>query len=160
MTGVAEKDAEGVRTVARNPKARHLYHLLERWEAGLALLGTEVKSLRMGRATLIDGFVRAEGGEAWLHGVQIPQYPQASFLNHEPTRPRKLLLHRRQLDKLADGLSQKGFTAVPLALYFKGGVAKVEIALARGKSHADRREEVKGREMDREISREIARRDR
>ena len=129
-------------------------------DAGLALLGTEVKSLRMGRATLTEAFVQERGGELWLQGLQIPQYPQASFMNHEVTRPRKLLLHRRQAEAISRALDAGGATAVPLSLYFKGSVAKVEIALAKGKTHADKREDLKRKATDRETAREVSRRGR
>ncbi len=151
-------EEEGVRSIARNPKAWHRYRIGERWEAGLALMGSEVKSLRMGRATLTEGFVQARGQELWLHGMNIPEYPQASYANHDPARVRKLLLHRRQIAVIAGHLAQKGNAVVPLSLYFKKGVAKVEIALARGKTHADKREDLKKKESDREVSRELARR--
>lgn len=156
--GKGKEPEGGVHTVARNPKAWHQYRILERWEAGLALMGSEVKSLRSGRATIAEGFVHPRGGELWLLDVHIPEYPQASFQNHEPTRPRKLLLHRRQIREICEAIERKGVTAVPLSLYFKNGKAKVEVALAAGKTHADRREDIRKRETEREIRREIGRR--
>ena len=155
---MAKAEPEGVKIVARNPKAWHQYRIDERWEAGLALQGTEVKSLRMGRATLTGAYAQAKGAELWLYGAQIPAYPQASVMNHDPERPRKLLLHRRQIEAIAGRLDRGGATVVPLALYFKKGIAKVEIALALGKTHADRREDLKKREADREVGRELSRR--
>lgn len=155
---MSEKAEEGVRIVSRNPKAWHQYRIEQRWEAGLALMGSEVKSLRMGRATLTGAFAQVKGGELWLLGAQIPQYPQASVMNHDPERPRKLLLHRRQIEAVSAQLERGGATVVPLSIYFKRGVAKVEIALARGKTHADRREDLKKREAGREVSRELVRR--
>ena len=153
-----EKEDPDVKSVARNAKAWHQYHIGERFEAGIVLLGTEVKSLRMGRAGLTEGYAHPRKGEMWLYSIDIPQYPQASFQNHEPTRPRKLLLHLRQIRKIEDALKQKGTTVVPLSLYFRKGKAKVEIGLARGKTHGDKREDLKKRETQREISREMARR--
>ena len=154
---MAEKEDPDVKPVAKNAKAWHQYRIGERFEAGMSLLGTEVKSLRMGRAGLTEGYAQVKRGELWLFSVDIPQYAQASFQNHEPTRPRKLLLHRRQIRKIQDELRQKGTTIVPLSLYFRRGKAKVEIGIARGKTHADKREDLKKKETQREISREMAR---
>ena len=130
---------EDRRVIATNRKARHDYHLLAKIEAGLALLGSEVKSLRVNGANIKDGFARLEDGELWLRGVHIPPLAQASYQNHEPLRPRKLLVHKRELRKIADHLEAKGRTMVPLALYFKGVRAKVELAVATGRRKGDRR---------------------
>lgn len=134
---VEEEDAR--RPIASNRKARHDYELLARVEAGLVLLGSEVKSLRVNGADIRDGYARVERGELWLHGVHIPALPQASYQNHDPLRPRKCLVHKRELAKIRDGLEAQGLTMVPLALYFKGVRAKVELALARGRRKGDRR---------------------
>jgi SsrA-binding protein len=139
--------------VAVNKQARHRYHLLDRWEAGLVLTGTEVKSLRGGKATIKDGYASLSGGEVWLHNVHIPPYGPASRENHEPERPRKLLLHRREIDRLVGRTHEKGLTLVPTRLYFANGRAKVEIALARGKDVGDKRQALKEREMKREMER-------
>lgn len=157
---MAEKPDPDVKPVARNAKAWHQYRIGEKFEAGIALVGSEVKSLRLGRAGLTEGYAQLKRGEIWLMSVDIPQYPQASFQNHEPTRPRKLLLHRRQIEKIEAMLQQKGTTIVPLSLYFRKGHAKVEIGMARGKTHGDKREDLKKRETQREIDREVARRNR
>ena len=139
--------------VAVNREARHRYHLLDKWEAGLVLTGTEVKSLRGGKATIKDGYASLSEGEVWLHNVHIPPYGPASRENHEPERPRKLLLHRREIDRLVGKIQQKGLTLVPTRLYFSNGRAKVEIALARGKDVGDKRHAIKEREMKREMER-------
>jgi SsrA-binding protein len=144
--------------VATNRQARHRYHLLEKWEAGLALTGTEVKSLRAGKAQIKDGYASLRDGEAWLHNVHIPPYAPASRENHEPERPRKLLMHRREIDRLAGRTREKGLTLVPTRLYFRDGRAKVEIALARGKDVGDKRQSIKEREMKREMERAASRR--
>jgi SsrA-binding protein len=144
--------------VASNRKARHDYHLVEIFEAGLVLTGTEVKSLRTGRASLVDGFVSINGGEAFLEGVHIPEYTQGTWTNHEPRRRRKLLLHRDQIDELAGATREKGLTVVPLQLYFLRGRAKVEIALARGKKDYDKRQALRERQDRREADRAMARR--
>jgi len=149
----------GRRVVATNRKARHDYHILDTFEAGLVLVGTEVKSLRAGRASLVDGFASVGGGEAWLEGVHIPEYSQGTWTNHEPRRKRKLLLHRAELDKLAEATRERGLTLVPLSLYFSDGRAKVEIALARGKRDYDKRQALKERQDKREAARAMARRD-
>jgi SsrA-binding protein len=151
---------EGRLVVASNRKARHDYHLIEIIEAGLVLTGTEVKSLRTGRASLADGFVSINGGEAFLEGVHIPEYTQGTWTNHEPRRRRKLLLHREQIDDLAASSREKGLTIVPLQLYFLRGRAKVEIALARGKRDYDKRQSLRERQDRREADRAMARRNR
>jgi SsrA-binding protein len=139
--------------VATNRQARHRYHLLESWEAGVQLTGTEVKSLRDGKAQIKDGYAAVRDGEIWLHNVHIPPYAPASRENHEPERPRKLLLHRREIDRLVGRTREKGLTLVPTRLYFTGGRAKVEIALGRGKDLADKRHAIKERELKREMDR-------
>jgi SsrA-binding protein len=144
--------------VARNRKAAHDYHLLESWEAGLVLQGSEVKALRAGRASLVDGFADVDGGEMWLHNVHIPQYAQATWTNHGSRRKRKLLLHRAQIDKIERKVDEGGLTVVPLSLYFRDGRAKVEIALARGKKTWDKRQALAAREAAREAERAVSRR--
>jgi len=126
--------------------------------AGLVLTGTEVKSLRAGRASLTDGFAQISDGEMWLYGVHIPEYAQGTWTNHEPKRPRKLLLHRKEIDKLASEIAERGFTLVPLSLYFTGGRAKVELALARGKRTYDKRQDLAQRDAAREVERAHRRR--
>jgi SsrA-binding protein len=123
---------QGTKVIARNRRARHDYHIEDVYEAGLVLTGTEVKSLRAGRASLTDGYGQITDHEAWLLGVHIPQYTQGTWTNHEPRRPRKLLMHRKEIDRLASATAERGLTLVPLSLYFKDGKAKVELALARG----------------------------
>ena len=141
---------QGRKLVAQNKKARHDYHIDDTFEAGLVLVGTEVKSLRAGRATLGDGFVDIDGGEAWLHGVHIPEYSQGTWTNHSARRKRKLLLHKVEIDKLERKVAEKGFTIVPLSLYFKDGRAKVEIGLAKGKKEYDKRHALAERQANRE----------
>src|SRR3954467_10506400 len=143
--------------VATNRQARHRYHLLENWEAGVMLTGTEVKSLRDGKAQIKDGYAAVRDGEVWLHNVHIPPYGPAARENHEPERPRKLLLHRREIERLEGRTKEKGLTLVPTRLYFSGRHAKVEIALARGKDRGDKRQTIKEREMKREMERSIRR---
>jgi SsrA-binding protein len=157
MTAVAaERDKKIV--VARNRRARHDYHIEDVVEAGLVLTGTEVKSLRAGRASLTDGFGQVTDGEAWLHGVHIPEYTLGTWTNHEPRRTRKLLLHRKEIDRLANATRERGLTLVPLSLYFKDGRAKVEIALARGKRTYDKRHDLAERDAAREVDRALRRR--
>jgi SsrA-binding protein len=139
--------------VATNRQASFRFDLLERFEAGLVLTGTEVKSLREGKAQLKDGYATLEEGEVWLHNVHIPPYGNASRDNHDPERPRKLLLHRREIDRLVGRTRERGLTLVPTRLYFSGPRAKVEIALARGKDRFDKRESIREREMAREADR-------
>jgi SsrA-binding protein len=145
------------RDVATNRQASHRYHLLERWECGLVLQGTEVKALRDGKAQIKDGYASVRDGEVWLYNVHIPPYGPASRENHEPERPRKLLMHKREIDRLIGKTREKGLTLVPTRLYFSGGRAKVEIALARGKDVGDKRQSIKEREMKREMERAIRR---
>jgi SsrA-binding protein len=144
--------------IARNRRARHDYHIEDVVEAGLVLTGTEVKSLRAGRASLTDGFAQISDGEMWLHGVHIPEYAQGTWTNHEPRRPRKLLLHRKEIDKLASNIAERGLTVVPLSLYFSGGRVKVELALARGKRTYDKRQDLAQRDAAREVQRAHRRR--
>jgi SsrA-binding protein len=145
------------RDVASNRQASHRYHLMERWECGLVLQGTEVKALRDGKAQIKDGYASVRDGEVWLHNVHIPPYGPASRENHEPERPRKLLMHRREIDRLIGKTREKGLTLIPTRLYFSGGRAKAEIALARGKDVGDKRQSIKEREMKREMERAIRR---
>ncbi len=149
---------QGRKVVAQNKKARHDYHLEDTFEAGLVLVGTEVKSLRMGRASLVDGFVDIEDHEAWLHGVHIPEYTQGTWTNHSARRKRKLLLNRVEIDKIERKVNEKGFTIIPTALYFKDGRAKVEISLAKGKKSWDKRHALAERQADREKEQDIGRR--
>jgi SsrA-binding protein len=141
--------------IAENRRARYDYELLERLEAGLALTGTEVKSLREGRATLAQAYAEVRDGEAWLLGAEIAIYDQGNRANHDPTRPRKLLLHRREIDSLYGKVREKGLTLVPTRLYFKDGRVKVELALARGKERRDKRRDVMDREAKRQIDRAL-----
>jgi SsrA-binding protein len=143
--------------VASNRYAGHRFELLDKLEAGIALRGTEVKALRTGTAQLKDGYAAIHEGELWLHNVHIPPYGPASRENHEPERPRKLLMHKREIDRLIGKTREKGLTLVPTRLYFSGGRAKVEIALARGKDVGDKRQAIKEREMKREMERAVRR---
>jgi SsrA-binding protein len=144
--------------IARNRRARHDYHIEDTVEGGLVLTGTEVKSLRAGRASLTDGFAQIQDGEVWLHGVHIPEYTQGTWTNHEPRRPRKVLLHRKEIDRWAAKTAERGLTIVPLALYFKDGRVKVELALARGKRTYDKRHDLAQRDAAREVERAVRRR--
>ena len=148
---------QGRKVVAQNKKARHDYHIDDTFEAGLVLVGTEVKSLRQGRASLVDGFAEIDGREAWLHNVHIPEYSQGTWTNHSARRKRKLLLHRTEIDRLQRKVSEKGFTLVPLALYFKDGRAKVEIGVARGKKAHDKRHAIAERTANREKEQALGR---
>jgi SsrA-binding protein len=149
---------QGQKMVAQNKKARHDFHIEDTFEAGLVLVGTEVKSLRAGRASLVDGFADIEGHEVWLHGVHIPEYTQGTWTNHSARRKRKLLLNRVEIDKIERRVNEKGLTIVPLALYFKDGRAKVEIALARGKKSFDKRHALAERQAKRETEQAVGRR--
>ena len=154
MARTAKKnEEEGVKVVCRNRRASHEYELSDRIECGLVLTGTEVKSLRERAASLEDAYARLEDGELWLLGSDIPEYSRGNQMNHKPKRPRKLLLHRRELDKFAGKASQRGFTLVPLRIYFKNGLAKVEVAVARGKQTHDKREDLKKADAQRDIQR-------
>jgi len=144
--------------IAQNKKARHDYHIEDTYEAGLVLQGTEVKSLREGRASLVDGFVDIEGHEAWLHGVHIPEYTQGTWTNHSARRKRKLLLNRAEIEKIERRVNEKGLTVVPLSLYFLDGRAKVEIALAKGKKSWDKRHALAERQATRETQQAVGRR--
>ncbi|SFC83365.1 SsrA-binding protein [Nocardioides terrae] len=148
---------QGRKLVAQNKKARHDYHIDDTYEAGLVLTGTEVKSLRQGRASLVDGFVDIEHGEAWLHAVHIPEYSQGTWTNHSARRKRKLLLHRTEITKIEREVSTKGVTVIPLSLYFNDGRAKVEIALARGKKAWDKRQSIAERTANREKEQAVGR---
>jgi len=149
---------QGKKIIASNRRARHDYTIEDTVEAGLVLTGTEVKSLRAGRATLTEGYGQITNNEAWLHGVHIPEYTQGTWTNHEPRRTRKLLMHRREIDKLASSIHEQGLTLVPLSLYFSGGKVKIELALARGKRAYDKRQDLAKRDAAREIERELRRR--
>ena len=146
----------GQQVVASNRKARHDYHIEDVFEAVLVLRGTEVKSLRAGRASLVDGYASIDGGEAWLENVHIPEYLQGTWTNHATRRRRKLLLNRAEIDKLSGKVRESGYTLVPLSLYFKDGKAKVEIALARGKRDYDKRQALKERQDKREADRAMS----
>jgi len=147
--------SDRIRTVARNRRARHEFDILETYECGLALQGSEVKSLRAGRVTLADAYARVEGGEAWLLGVHIPPYEHAAgFGAHDPERRRKLLMHRDEIDELMGQTQQKALTLVPLSIYFKDGRAKVELALARGRRLYDKRHAIATRDAERDAARE------
>ena len=151
---------KGRKVVAQNRKARHDYAIEDTYEAGLVLVGTEVKSLRAGRASLVDGFAVIRDGEAWLQGVHIPEYTEGTWTNHEPRRERKLLMHKQEILRLIGKTQESGLTLVPLVLYFKDGRAKVEIALARGKRTYDKRQALAERQAAREAQRAMARRGR
>ncbi|HWA57747.1 MAG TPA: SsrA-binding protein SmpB [Gemmatimonadales bacterium] len=153
-------DDEGREIVARNPKATHDYHILETWEAGLVLTGTEVKSLRDKKVSIKEGFARVANNEVFLEGINITPYEQGNRYNHEPVRTRKLLLHRREIQRLIGAVEQKGLTLVPLELYFRNGVAKVKLALGRGKKQHDRRDDLRRRDAEREVARALAQRGR
>ncbi|WP_329178599.1 MULTISPECIES: SsrA-binding protein SmpB [unclassified Streptomyces] len=143
----------GRKIIAQNKKARHDYLILDTYEAGLVLTGTEVKSLRMGRASLVDGFAQLDGGEAWLHNVHIPEYTQGTWTNHSARRKRKMLLHRAEIEKLVHKTQETGHTIVPLVLYFKDGRVKVEIAVAKGKKEYDKRQTLREKQDRRESDR-------
>ncbi|AKL66333.1 SsrA-binding protein SmpB [Streptomyces goshikiensis] len=147
---------KGRKLIAQNKKARHDYTIIDTYECGLVLTGTEVKSLRQGRASLVDGFVSVESGEAWLYNVHVPEYSQGTWTNHSARRKRKLLLHREEIDKLDSKTGETGNTIVPLALYFKDGRAKVEIALAKGKKEYDKRQALREKQDTRETNRVIS----
>ena len=146
-----------IKTVATNRKAYHNYHIQDSVEAGIVLTGTEIKSIRGGRVSLGDAYVRPEGGELWLVNAHIARYEAGSYLSHEPTRTRKLLLHRKEIESLTSKVVERGFTLVPVKLYIKGSIAKVEVALAKGKKLYDKRESIARRETEREIGRAMKR---
>ncbi|MFC1914253.1 SsrA-binding protein SmpB [Chloroflexota bacterium] len=142
-----------IKTVATNRKAYHNYHIGDSIEAGIALTGSEIKSIRQGRVSLGDAYVRPEGKELWLLNAHIARYEASSYLSHEPTRPRRLLMHRKEINNLTSKIAEKGLTLVPVRLYLKNSLAKVEVALAKGKKLYDKRESIARREMDRELAR-------
>jgi len=144
---------KGRKLVAQNRKARHDYHIENTYEAGIVLTGTEVKSLRQGRASLVDGYAAVEGGEVWLYGVHIPEYTQGTWTNHATRRKRKLLLHRAEIIKISHRVKDGGYTLVPLKIYFKDGRAKVELAIAKGKKDYDKRQTLREKEDKREAER-------
>jgi len=143
----------GRKVIASNRKARHDYTILDTYEAGLVLMGTEVKSLRLGRASLVDSFATVDDGEVWLRGLHIPEYDRGTWTNHEPRRTRKLLLHKSEILRLIGKTKESGLSLVPLSMYFKDGKVKVELGLGRGKKAYDKRQAIAKRDADREISR-------
>jgi SsrA-binding protein len=147
----------GRKVIAQNRKARHDYAILDEYEAGVALLGTEVKSLRLGRASLVDAFATVDDGEVWLRGLHIPEYFHGSWTNHEPRRTRKLLLHRGEIDRLIGKIKEGGLSLVPLSLYFSDGKVKCELALAKGKKSYDKRTDLAKRDAQREIQKAFGR---
>ncbi|MBL8796957.1 MAG: SsrA-binding protein SmpB [Planctomycetia bacterium] len=155
-----DKEEEGVKNICRNKRAFHAYEIIDKLECGIVLTGTEVKSLREGSANLEDAYARIDEREVWLIGSDIPEYTMGNRMNHKPKRPRKLLLHRREIEKFAAKATQKGFTLVPLRMYFKNGLAKVELAVARGKQAHDKRESKKKADAQREIRRAMNSRNR
>ena len=149
----------GRKVIAQNRKARHDFTIEDIFEAGMVLVGTEVKSLRAGRASLVDGYALLENGEIWLRGVNIPEYNEGSWTNHAPTRARKLLLNRQEIGKIENKLKESGLTLIPLSLYFNDGKAKVEIAIARGRKNYDKRQAIAEKDAKREVQRSTGRRD-
>ncbi|MCK9902604.1 MULTISPECIES: SsrA-binding protein SmpB [Parafrankia] len=147
----------GRKLIAQNKRARHDYDILDTYEAGVVLMGTEVKALRAGRASLVDGFAQIADGEIWLHNVHIPEYTEGTWTNHAPRRRRKLLMHRAEIEKLIGKTQEGGLTIVPLSLYFKDGRAKVEVALARGRKNYDKRHALAERDATREMARIMGR---
>jgi SsrA-binding protein len=156
MAGQKKDEEEGIKVVCRNKRATHDYAIEDTLECGVVLTGTEVKSLRDGVASIEDAYARLENGEVWLVGSDIPEYTHGNRLNHKPKRQRKLLLHRREIASFAGKATQRGFTLVPLRLYFKNGLAKVQLAVARGKQKYDKREALKKADAKREIQRAMA----
>ena len=155
MVNSSSSDQIRIEIIAQNRKARHDYEILDIMETGLVLEGTEVKSLRSGKADLKDGYAAVEKGEVFLHNVYISPYEAASSFNHDPERPRKLLLHRTEIRRLVGRTEQKGLTLVPMKLYFRKGKVKVELALARGRKQYDKRPEIAARELRRDLEREL-----
>jgi SsrA-binding protein len=156
MAAAKKKDEEdGIQNICRNKRAFHEYHIVEKLECGIVLCGTEVKSLREGHGGLEDAYAKIDGGEVWLIGSDIPEYSMGNRLNHKPKRPRKLLLHRREIHKFAGKATDRGLTLVPLRMYFKQGRAKVELAVARGKQLHDKRESAKKADAQREIRKAV-----
>jgi SsrA-binding protein len=148
-----EKDSDGIKVVARNRRARFEFDLIEKVEAGIVLTGTEVKSLRNGKASLEEAYAGLDHGEVWLYGCDIPEYLQANRMNHKAKRPRKLLLHRSEIAKVAAKATDRGMTLVPLQIYFKKGIAKVEICVAKGRKTFDKREALKKQDAKRDMDR-------
>lgn len=157
MSKQASGDVSEAHVVARNRKARHDYHILETWEAGIALTGTEIKSVRAGKVNLKGAFGVLRNGEVWLEGMNISPYESSGYVTHEPERSRKLLLHRREIRRLIGAVEQKGLTLVPLDMHFAKGYAKITLALARGKRAPDKREDLKKRSAEREMARSVGR---
>ncbi len=158
MSKKGGKRAAASGDVATNRRARHKFEVLERMEAGIELQGSEVKSLRDGKAQINEAYAVVDGGEVWLRGAHIPPYAPASTQNHDPDRPRKLLLHRREIERLIGKTAERGLTLVPTRIYFKGNLAKVEVGLARGKEGRDRRRDIQKRDLDREVERDYKQR--
>ncbi|HUI66004.1 MAG TPA: SsrA-binding protein SmpB [Bacteroidota bacterium] len=154
---MADQDAPGEKLVTTNRKARHEYSVLETYEAGIVLTGTEVKSLREGNANLADGYAAIAGGELWLHGMHVSPYAHGSYSNVDPLRKRKLLLHKKEIRKIVARLREKGLTLIPLKVYFRRGIAKLQIGVCRGKREYDKRQDIAAREADRAIRRHLAR---
>ncbi|WP_181781070.1 SsrA-binding protein SmpB [Pseudonocardia pini] len=148
---------KGRKVIAQNRRARHDYAVLEEFEAGVALMGTEVKSLRLGRASIVDAYATVDDGEVWLRGLHIPEYTQGSWTNHEPRRTRKLLLHRYEIERLIGKIREGGLTLVPMSLYFSDGKVKCEIALAKGKKSYDKRQDLAKKDAQRDMARAIGR---
>lgn len=148
----------GKKLIAQNRKARHDYSIEDTYEAGMVLVGTEVKSLRAGRASLVDGYAMVEDGEIWLRGVNIPMYDEGSWTNHNPTRARKLLLNRNEINKISNKMKESGLTLIPLSLYFSDGKAKVEIGIARGRKNYDKRQAIAAKDAKREAAKATGRR--
>ncbi|WP_020469184.1 SsrA-binding protein SmpB [Zavarzinella formosa] len=155
---MAKKPEEGVVVVTRNRRASHDYELTDRLECGIMLVGTEVKSLRAGHCNLEQAYAKIEDGELWLVGCEIPEYAMGTHLNHKPKRTRKLLLHRREIEKFAGKFSQRGYTLVPLSVYFRDGRAKVEVAVAKGKQVHDKRQSLKTAQAKRDMARAMSKR--
>jgi SsrA-binding protein len=149
---------KGRKAIATNRKARHNYTIIDVFEAGLILVGTEVKSLREGKASLVDAFATVDDGEIWLRGLHIPEYTQGSWTNHAPRRTRKMLLHKSEIERLIGKTREGSLTLVPLSMYFENGYVKVELALAKGKQAHDKRQDLAKRDMEREVTRELGRR--
>ncbi len=158
MSPSRRADASADQIVARNRKARHDYHIVDTWEAGLVLTGTEIKSVRAGKVSLKGAFGLVRNGEIWLEGLNIAPYTSAGYVNHEPERPRKVLMHQREIRRLVGALQQKGLTLVPLDMHLTKGWAKVTLGLGRGKKHYDKREDVKQRDAARDAARAMGRR--
>lgn len=155
MAKAAEAKTGGIKRVAENRRARHDYNLGDTWEAGLVLMGSEVKAIREGNANLSDSYVQPDRGELFVHNLRIGEYKAATHVAHEPLRVRKLLLHRKEIDRIDQKVKERGYTLVPTELYFKGGRAKLRFALATGKTNVDRRQDIKERETQREIDRVV-----